>query len=31
EVLLKNDFIESSTQGYRVVDPLIKYVLNKAA
>jgi DNA-binding transcriptional ArsR family regulator len=31
EVLLKNDFIESTAQGYRVVDPLIKYVLNKAA
>ncbi|MDF2690992.1 MAG: hypothetical protein K0S29_847 [Gammaproteobacteria bacterium] len=31
EALLKNDFIENTAQGYRVVDPLIKYVLNKAA
>ncbi|MDO8954350.1 MAG: ATP-binding protein [Gammaproteobacteria bacterium] len=31
EVLLKNDFIEQGPLGYRVVDPLIKYVLNQAA
>lgn len=29
--LLKNDFIENTAQGYRVIDPLIKYILNQVS